>query len=93
MEYCKCIVTIVCSLSHAHFGYIDFLHVFEHFSGLNVAVIIKIIMTVWNVFLLRRTFTEQLRELQKLVLLKAVNTIIKFKHKLLYRINMHLKNS
>lgn len=65
------VVTIVCSLSHVHFNYIEFIHIFEHFNELNCTVIVKIIMevvasrnlTFLDLFLLRYRFTEQLSEI------------------------------
>lgn len=37
-------ILIVCSVSHDHFNYVDFIHTFEDFNGLNITVIVKIIM-------------------------------------------------
>lgn len=39
-------ILIVCSMSHNHFNYLDFIYVFEDFNGLNITVIVKIIMAV-----------------------------------------------
>lgn len=43
--YCD-IILIVCSMSHDHFNYVDFIHVFENFNGLNVTMIVEIITAV-----------------------------------------------
>lgn len=34
-------ILIVCSMSHDHFNYLDFIYVFEDFNGLNITVIVN----------------------------------------------------
>lgn len=62
MEYCKHDISIIVwSMSCDHFNYVDLIHIFEDYNGLNITVITKIMtvvtsqtLVIWMCFYLHR---------------------------------------